>query len=208
MSQSSRYNSRRRRASARYRGPAEPPAEGAAAQDTEPNQHEVARAIVLRQLTASAKSRKQLEDKLADRDVPEEVDQEVLDRFEEVNLVDDRAYAAMFVRSRAETRKLSRSALRRELQQRGITGELAEDALEQRTDEDETEDAHELVRKKMPRSLDVSDRKEVDKVTRRLVSMLGCKGYPPGLAFGVVKQELSNHGSAHDFSEPDPWPGA
>lgn len=206
MSQSSRYNSRRRRASERYRGPAEPPSAGAAGQDDEPDQHEVARAIVLRQLTASAKSRKQLEDKLADRDVPEEVAQDVLDRFEEVNLVDDRAYAAMFVRSRAETRKLSRSALRRELQQRGITGEYADEALEQRTDEDETEDAHQLVRKKLPQDIDFSDRKEVDKVTRRLVSMLGRKGYPPGLAFGVVKEELATYGSTEDFSEPGPWP--
>lgn len=205
MSDSSRYNSRRRRASQRYRGPAEPPTDGAAAQDAEPDQHEVARAIVLRQLTASAKSRKQLKDKLADRDVPEDVARDVLDRFEDVNLVDDRAYAAMFVRSRAETRKLSRSALRRELQQRGITGELAEEALAQRTDQDETRDAHELVRKKMPRSIDVSDRKEIDKVTRRLVSMLGRKGYPPGLAFGVVKEELSAYDPGDDFSDPDPW---
>lgn len=207
MSQSSRYNSRRRRASERYRGPAEPPSEGSAAQDEEPDQHEVARAIVLRQLTASAKSRKQLEDKLADRDVPETVAQEVLDRFEEVNLIDDRAFAAMFVRSRAETRKLSRNALRRELQQRGITGEYADEALEQRTDEDETRDAHELVRRKIPRDADLTDRKERDKITRRLVSMLGRKGYPPGLAFGVVKDELADYGSGEDTMDPDPWLG-
>lgn len=203
----SRYGARRRRASENYRGPAAPSVDARLEQDAEPDQHEVARAIVLRQLTASAKSRKQLEDKLADRDVPEGVAREVLDRFEEVNLVDDRAYAAMYVRSRAETRKLSRSALRRELQQRGITGELADEALEQRTDEDETQDAHELVRKKLPRDIDVSDRKELDKVTRRLVSILGRKGYPPGLAFVVVREELAAHGSAPS-PESESWDGA
>lgn len=208
MSPSARYTSRARRATERHRGPAEPPSEGPATQDEEPDQREVARAIVLRQLTASAKSRQQLEDKLADRNVPESVAREVLDRFEELDLIDDRAFAAMFVRSRAETRKLSRAALRRELQQRGITGQYADEALEQRTDQDELDDAHELVRRKMPRGVDLTDRKERDRVTRRLVSMLGRKGYPPGLAFGVVKEQLARHGSTGDDPDPDLWAGA
>ncbi|CAL8897252.1 regulatory protein RecX [Kocuria varians] len=217
MSDSSQYARRRRRGSASRRGSAAPSAHqeaseavngpdegsgegsgngpgtgrrgGHGGQDADPR--EAARAIVLRQLTASAKSRRQLEDKLADRDIPEDVAREVLDRFEEVNLVDDRAFAAMFVRSRAETRRLSRSALRRELSTRGITGEIAEEALEQRSDEDELQDAHELVRKKLPATVDPADRKEHERLTRKLVSMLGRKGYPPGLAFGVVKEELA-----------------
>ena len=197
MSENPRYTARLRRASERYRGPAQPPG-----QDTEPEQHDVARAIVLRQLTASAKSRRQLEDKLADRGVPEQIAEDVLDRFEDVGLVDDREYAAMFVRSRGETRKLARGALRRELAQRGVSGDLAEQALEQRTDEDEAADAHELVRKKLPASLDLSDRKEQEKVTRRLVSMLGRKGYPPSLAFGVVKDELARFAAEGEFPDP------
>ena len=104
----------------------------------------------------------------------------------------------MFVRSRAETRRLSRSALRRELSQRGITGDLAEEALEQRTDEDEQRDAHELVRKKLPARVEPGDRAEYEKLTRRLVSMLGRKGYPPGTAFAVVKAELGALGAATD----------
>ena len=202
MSENPRYAARRRRASARYPGPAAPTA-GPAGQDPEPEPREVARAIVLRQLTASAKSRRQLEDKLADRGVPEDVAAQVLDRFEDVGLVDDREYAAMFVRSRAETRKLSRSALRRELSERGVTGDLAEEALQQRTDEDETADAHELVRKKLPPAVDLADRKEHEKLVRRLVSMLGRKGYPPSLAFGVVKEELERLGTKPQF--PEPW---
>ena len=52
-------------------------------QDAEADPRAVARAIVLRQLSASAKSRRQLEDKLADRNVPEDGAREVLDRFDE-----------------------------------------------------------------------------------------------------------------------------
>ncbi|OXS83980.1 regulatory protein RecX [Kocuria marina] len=204
MTESERYGSRRRRASDSHWGPAAPPASAESSGEAEADPREVARAIVLRQLSASAKSRRQLEDKLADRNVPEDVAREVLDRFEEVNLVDDRAYAGMFVRSRAETRRLSRSALRRELAQRGITGEIADEALEQRSDHDELRDAHALVRKKLPASLDPSDRKERDRLTRRLVSMLGRKGYPPGLAFAVVKEELGAlESSAEEFESEE-----
>lgn len=265
MSDSSRYDARRRRATASRRGPAAPSASHSAADSTssvnavpsaapssgeplfaappgtehhagtgqepasapgagsqvpagvsadgghrgeDPEVRERARSIVLRQLTASAKSRRQLEDKLADKDIPEDVAGEVLDRFEEVNLVDDRAFAAMFVRSRAETRRLSRSALRRELSQRGITGEIAEEALDQRTDEDELRDAHELVRKKLPATVDPGDRTEHEKLTRRLVSMLGRKGYAPGLAFAVVKDELAELGSAGTGEERSDLDGA
>ncbi|MBS6029278.1 MAG: regulatory protein RecX [Kocuria rhizophila] len=260
MSDSSRYDARRRRATASRRGPAAASASRSAADSTpsgnalpesassghalfavppvaqhhaEPGEgpalvpeggsetstgeahggedlgvRERARSIVLRQLTASAKSRRQLEDKLADKDIPDDVAGEVLDRLEEVNLVDDRAFAAMFVRSRAETRRLSRSALRRELSHRGIIGEIAEQALDQRSDEDELRDAHELVRKKLPATLDPSDRKEYEKLTRRLVSMLGRKGYAPGLAFAVVKEELADLGSAGAGEERPDLDGA
>ena len=216
VNQFSQHGSRARRFTASRRGPASPGdaaspiavAEADAqvadtAEAASAEQLETARGIVLRQLTASAKSRRQLEDKLAERDVPEHVAQEVLDRFEQVGLVDDREYAAMFVRSRAETRKLSRAALRRELSQRGITGELAEQALEQRHEEDEVRDAHELVRRKLPASADLTDRKERDKLTRRLVSMLGRKGYPSGMAFAVVKEELAGLGPTSDPGSED-----
>jgi regulatory protein len=190
------YDRRRRRSSARHRGPEGPSASSSPAQDPEPDAREVARAIVLRQLTASAKSRKQLEDKLADRNVPEDVAREVLDRFEEVDLVDDAQFAELYVRSRAGSRKLSRSAIRRELATRGVTGEIAESALEQRTDEDERADAAELVRRKLPAGAELTDRAERDKAVRRLVGMLGRKGYPPGLAFAVVKEELEARSGA------------
>ncbi len=203
------YARRRRRSSARHRGPEGPEASSSPAQDPEPEAREVARAIVLRQLTASAKSRKQLEDKLADRNVPEDVAREVLDRFEEVDLVDDAQYAELYVRSRASSRKLSRSAIRRELATRGVTGEIAESALEQRTDEDEREDAAELVRRKLLAGLDLTDRAARDKAVRRLVGMLGRKGYAPGLAFAVVKEELEARSGApvQDDETGEEYPG-
>lgn len=151
----------------------------------------MARAIILRQLTSSAKSRRQLADKLAERDVPEDVAEAVLDRFEEVQLIDDAEFARMWVRSRSQTRSLARSAIRRELSGKGIDPELAEEALEQVSADDEAAAARELVARKLNRAALPQDAKERDKLVRRLVSMLARKGYSPSMGFGIVNEALS-----------------
>lgn len=166
---------------------------GVPAPDVDP--YSTARSIVLRQLTLAPKSRHQLAAKLAERDVPDEVAVAVLDRFEEVQLVDDAEFAMMWVRSRASTRSLARSVLKRELAEKGIHGELAEEALAQVSDEEEREAAEQLVRRKHRPGSMGTDRAARDKETRRLVSMLGRKGYGSSLAFGVVKEVLDEGGA-------------
>ncbi|WP_395405107.1 regulatory protein RecX [Arthrobacter sp. UC242_113] len=150
----------------------------------------MARAIVLRQLTASPKSRLQLERKLAERNVPEDVAAAVLDRFEEVRLVDDAEFADMWVRSRSQSRRLARGALRRELADKGIDPDTAASALEQVSDEDEEAAARHLVERKLRPGTDLTDRAERDKATRRLASMLARKGYQPSQAFRIVGEVL------------------
>lgn len=159
-------------------------------EDREPDPASVARAIVLRQLTSSPKSRLQLERKLAERNVPGDVAAAVLDRFEEVKLVDDAEFAEMWVRSRSQSRKLAKGALRRELADKGIDPDTAASALEQLSDEDEEAAARHLVERKLRPGADLSDRAERDKVTRRLASMLARKGYQPSQAFRIVAEVL------------------
>ncbi len=156
-----------------------------------------AKNIVLNQLAASAKSRGQLEKKLASKEISPEVAEDVLNRFEAVKLIDDEEFAQMYVRTRANVRKLSKNAIRRELKQKGVDADLAESALEQRTEEDERADARELVRKKMRPSMDFSDRKEKEKIMRRLVGMLARKGYPSSMAFSVVREEIDSFVAEH-----------
>ncbi|MDN5616835.1 MAG: recombination regulator RecX [Kocuria sp.] len=156
----------------------------------EKTEYEQAKDIVLRQLTMAARSRAELEDKLRSKQIGEETITEILDKYEDWGLVNDQEFAEMFVRSRATSRKLARPALRRELADKGITGDIAEEALAQRTDEDEREDARALVRKKIKRGADLNDRTVREKELRRLASMLARRGYSPGVAFDVAKQEL------------------
>ena len=171
------------------RRPANCPADPAPL-DEEPDPASVARAIVLRQLTNSPKSRFQLSRKLAERNVTDDVAEAVLDRFEEVRLVDDAEFADMWVRSRSQSRKLATGALRRELAEKGIDPDIAENALEQITDEAQEAAARELVTRKLRGASSFPDRSERDKAIRRLVSMLARKGYQPGQAFLIVNEVL------------------
>ncbi|MBM7782752.1 regulatory protein RecX [Arthrobacter tumbae] len=178
------------RRSARKSSPRAPTPGSPADLTPEADPHEVARSIVLRQLSMAPRSRHQLNTKLRERGVSEEVAADILDRYEEVQLIDDAEFARMYVRSRAQTRSLARSAIKRELADKGITGELAEDALLQRTDEDERSAAEDLVQRKVRPLADPADRASRDKQVRRLVAMLGRKGYAPSLAFSIVKDVL------------------
>lgn len=147
---------------------------------------EKARAILLRQLTASDKSAKQLTDKLLEKGCPEPIAQEVIERFIKVDLVDDEKFANAWVKARTRTRGLARGALKHELRTKGIAEEIAQVALEQVDDQDEEERARELVRVKLrPESMGV-DR---DRALRRLVGMLGRKGYNGSMAFRVAREE-------------------
>lgn len=159
-------------------------------QSPDADPHELARSIILRQLSMAPRSRHQLLVKLLERGIPESVAGEVLDRYEEVQLVDDAEFARMWVRSRAQTRSLARSALKRELADKGISGELAEEALSQRTDEEERAAAEDLVRRKARPVTNSGDRVARDKQVRRLVAMLARKGYSPSLAFSLVREVL------------------
>ena len=161
--------------------------------DAEPDPVSVAQSIVYRQLTASAKSRLQLARKLAERNIPEDVAEAVLDRFEEARLINDAEFADMWVRSRAQSRKLAKGALRRELADKGIDPDTASAALEQLTDADEEAAARTLVQRKLRPGTDLSDQAEREKAVRRLASMLARKGYQPSQAFRIVNEVLDSH---------------
>lgn len=183
----------------------ERPVEGTPADLTpEADPEQVARTICLQQLTLAPRTRAQLEEVLARRDVPDVVAQRVLDRFTEVGLVDDAAYAEAWVRSRHAGRGLARRALAHELRQRGVDDEVAAEAVDTLDPEQERDTARRLVERKAAamRGLDRAV------ATRRLVGMLARKGYSSGTAFTVVRDVLNEQAvdeEAAEQPEGDPW---
>ncbi len=169
----------------RARAPSPPrPDVATAGRDADP--YDVARHMVLRLLTMAPRSRSELARKLELRGCAPEVAARVLDRMEEVGLVDDAAYAAMLVRSKQSTRGLARPALRAEMRRKGVSRDVMEDALGQVSAEDEHEAAARLVAKR----LDTMHGLDATVQARRLAGMLARKGYGGALARQVIREAL------------------
>ncbi|MER2084060.1 MULTISPECIES: recombination regulator RecX [Rhodococcus] len=141
----------------------------------------------LRLLTDRARSRSELETKLSGRSFEPEIITKVLDRLQEIGLIDDADFANQWVHSRHTYSGKGKRALAVELRLKGIDQDVASEALSQIDPEDERERAAELVRRKL-KNKPIDDR---DKVTRRLVSMLARKGYSAGMSYEVVKAEMA-----------------
>ncbi len=159
-------------------------AEAGAAGVVDPVQQ--AKEICLRLLTARPRTRVELAQALTRKGVEADVVEQVLSRLDEVGLIDDAAFAEMWVRSRHGFQGLSRRALAVELRRKGVTDESAAEALASVDSDAEEERARQLVRKRL-RALGGAD--ETTKV-RKLVGMLARKGYSEGLAYRVVKDEV------------------
>ena len=161
----------------------------------------MARTILLDQLTGRAHTRADLEKVLARRHVPEDVATRLLDRFEELGLVDDAAFSRDWVVQRRSTRGLARRALAQELRHKGIDDDTARGALDEIDPDDEVEAARMLVRRRL-RSVRGLDR---EKAVGRLAGMLARKGHSSRVAFQVVKEELEAAG--FDTCDLDPEAG-
>ena len=154
--------------------------------DDDADPEAVARSICLRLLTVAPRTRAQLADALRTRHVPEDAAAAVLDRFGEVGLIDDAAFARAWVTSRHTGRGLARRALVDELRRRGVDSEVVGEAVSALGPAEEEAAARALV----ARRLSLVAGKPRASQARRLVGMLARKGYPEGLAWRVVREAL------------------
>jgi regulatory protein len=157
-----------------------------------------AKNILMYHLGRQMQTRSQLADRLRKKEIPEDVAEAVLDRFEELHLLNDTDYAETFVRSRHNERGLAKRALGYELRKRGIDDETAAEALSTLDEDQEAGTARRLVdsRLRATKGLDPQVR------TRRLVGMLARKGYSSSVAFRVVKEALAEEGLDVELGDP------
>ena len=152
-----------------------------------------ARQVCLTLLTFAPRTRAQLAVALRKRGIPDEVADEVLARFEDVGLIDDAAFARSWVESRHYSRGLAGRALSAELKQRGVAADEIRAALDEQLSPDaEAAAARRLVERRIPGTRGLP----ADQRTRRLAGMLARKGYPPGLAYRVIKEALEAEGES------------
>ncbi|MCL2781170.1 MAG: recombination regulator RecX [Actinomycetia bacterium] len=157
----------------------------------------VARAICLRLLAASARTRAELADRLRRRGVPDAVAGTVLDRFVEVGLVDDAALASTYAETQCRERGLAGPAVAARLRQRGVADQTIRDALAAIGPDAEEAAARRLVRHRLPGMAGLSE----DVRARRLLGLLARRGYPAELANRVVREEAGEFRGADDGCE-------
>ncbi|NNG19398.1 regulatory protein RecX [Naumannella sp. ID2617S] len=152
----------------------------------------MARQIVLRQLTMQARSRHELAEILRRKNIPGDAAAAVLDRMEQVGLVDDSRFAEAWVESRQQRRHLSRTALRQELQRKGVDREQISEAVAEVSPDDEYAAALALAQKKF-RSV-----QSLEPVVqrRRIAGALARRGFGASIASQALDEVLGHHDEA------------
>jgi regulatory protein len=149
-------------------------------------------AICLRLLTAAPRTRAQLEQALHRHGVPAPAIEDVLGRLAKARLIDDPTFARMWVESRHHARGLAKRALSAELRQRGVSENDVREAVAELGPEQEEEAARRLVAGRLA----ATRGRPLPARMRRLMGLLARKGYPPGLAYRVVREALEQEKAA------------
>jgi regulatory protein len=197
------------------------PPEGPQAQAT------AARDQCIRLLAVRPRTRSELETVLRKRGYDADVISEVLDRYSDVRIIDDEAFAQAWVTSRHHSKGLARRALAGELRRKGVSDDDMGTALGELDGDTEIETARALVERRLrteraalarrPRATVTAEhegdgdpgregrQKAQAALVRRLVGMLARKGYPPGLAYRVVKEAMADDGGADGLLDLDSY---
>lgn len=157
-------------------------------------QSAAARAICLRLLTVAPRPRAGLAQALRRKEIPDDIAEAVLDRLTQVGLIDDVAYAHSFVRTKHRDRALGRSALRTELRRLGVDEESVADAVETVDPGAERARAQELISKRLDAAMGAGS----VAARRRLLGLLGRRGYPPDIALSVVDDAIAGYADGRD----------
>jgi regulatory protein len=173
--------------------------------DLDADPEAVARQICLRMLTAAPRTRAQLAAALHRRGVPDEAAETVLERFADVQLIDDAMFARAWVESRHHGRGLARRALAAELRQRGVEAGDIQAAVADLDPDQEAATARALVQRRVASTRGLTRPARF----RRLMGMLARKGYSEGLAYRIVREALDAEPAdsapdGDDLPEPEP----
>jgi len=142
-------------------------------------------------LAARPRTQEELRQALQRKGFDEETSETLLGKLDRAGLVNDEEFAQLWVKSRHANQGLSRTALVAELRRKGVDGEVAAQAAGEVDRESEEQMARELVRKRLGSLGNVDEQTAL----RRLLGFLARKGYPQGLAYTVIREELREYGA-------------
>lgn len=141
--------------------------------------HAMERAVKL--LSMHDHSEGELREKLYQAGYPDAVIDQVMDKLEIMNLVDDENFAESWVESRAH--RHGRKRLEQELTRKGVSRDTARRAVSALSDEDQLQDAVRLVGKFLARTHGDMDRS----LYQRTLAMLARHGYDADIARKAIE---------------------
>jgi len=152
------------------------------------NLEERARNIILRLLEKGPRSSAQLLEVLAASEIPIEIAKPLIQRFTEVELINDQVYAQDLADASRRTKGLARSMVKRKLESKGLDKDLINRVASEISDEDELAVATDLAIKRYGqlRHLDSDVR------NRRLVGFLQRRGFGSSVVFAAIREAGSH----------------
>lgn len=152
------------------------------------DQNQIAKQVLLRRLSNAPRTRKELAQDLKKKKIEEDIAQIALDRFEELGLINDQTFSENYVSTTHERRKLGKKALKQQLRSKGVSEEIAIQAISQISEDDEFKAALALALKKI-RSIQKDDPQSQ---IRKIVGLLARKGYSSTLSFQIAKEVVND----------------
>jgi regulatory protein len=154
--------------------------------DADADAESIARSIALRKLATRARTRHELDQALQAKNVPSSVRDAVLDRMQQAGLLDDASYAADWVSSRQQRRHLSRRALKRELEAKGVERNDIDAALHDVDLDSELTAARDLIERKQATMSGLAHHVQY----RRLAGVLARRGFDTAVTVQVLNEVL------------------
>lgn len=151
---------------------------------------EVARRIALKQLESRQRTEEELRRALGRRNTPVDVIDELITRFKEVGLLDDRAYAAALANTRVGVQRRGAARIRQELRDKGVEQEVIQEAIDGIDRDDELDAAVTFAVKR------ASTMRNLDRLVakRRLYGALARRGFSADVVRQAVEAALDQEG--------------
>ncbi len=158
----------------------------------QPNNLEAARAVALRFLGYSARSRSEMQKRLERDEFAPEIIAAVLAEMEARNWVNDAQFARDWVEDRAERKKYGKGRLAAELRRKGVDKDEVTAALDTVEDADELARARSAAATRWKLSEDETDREALQAEKRRVAAFLQRRGFGWAIITQVLAERAAN----------------
>jgi regulatory protein len=144
------------------------------------------RQSLLKILSRGAKSSGQIRTALLAKEYPVELVDQLIERFKEVNLIDDFLVAKDWVQSQQTRKPKAKSVMARTLREKGFSSDAIEAALADLDQDSELEACKKLAESRVRQLMKL----DPDVRSRRLAGFLTRKGYSSSVVWASVKHAL------------------